>query len=310
MNIGDKKEIVIKHYQEVSEYFIRNKWDIDKVINKAINISADKMANYRCKVYKTDDVKNLKDYPIYNYIYEILSKVYELGWKYISAFYNPFLYEMQFSVSPNKNFLKGSMSINVQDIDNENYQLKYSIFNSKGNSIKENKFELKYNNEKFNLNNIVDTIKKLNSESSDKKGKIYYTKCGKTFKKNTTSTTTGYEYDREDIECKSCPFAEVVSRYRNNELVKIYECRAGEKEPNRKNEYSKTNLQDYNNLSIYSLDWNWLEELRKDIETMPGVESAYYNQDLSDCRKVLGIGFKKNRLGIQTKQLIVKAYFK
>lgn len=146
-----------------------------------------------------------------------------------------------------------------------------------------------------------------NVEDSQK-GKLYYTKCGRTFKKNSTASTTGYECNN-DLQCQVCPFRETKRRYKEGEAVDLFECRAGDKEPNKKNEYNTLNLNDSSHLSIYSIDYYWLEKIKTELSNIEGVEGTYYNQDLPDCRKVLSIGFTKNKTGVKAKKNIVAKYF-
>lgn len=141
------------------------------------------------------------------------------------------------------------------------------------------------------------------------RGKIFYTKCGRIFKKQSTASTTGYEISNDDVECAECPFKEKIQRMRNNEYVTLIECRAGEKVPNKNNDYRAYNMNDTTSLSIYSLDYRWLEKIKSETLDMKGVESCYYTQDLNDCRKALSVGFKKNKTGIKAKGEIVSKYF-
>lgn len=144
---------------------------------------------------------------------------------------------------------------------------------------------------------------------SEGTGKLFYTKCGKKFRKQSNARVTGYEYNCNDEKCKICPFAEKERRYRNKQEVTVHECKAGEREPNKKNDYYTSNENNATSLCIRSVDWNWLESIKVYAEKYDFIVSVYYTQDLPDCRKSLSIGFQQNKGGVSAKKHLIHKYF-
>ena len=140
--------------------------------------------------------------------------------------------------------------------------------------------------------------------------KTFYCKCGRTISKQSSASVTGYEYPEDDKACSVCRYREVVTRYRNNAVLNINICQAGENKPKYFTECSSYSFDGTNNLDILSLDLDFLEELTSYVRSIEGVESTHFNSmDLADCRKSFVITFSKNKKGLSAKKNIIEKYF-
>lgn len=141
--------------------------------------------------------------------------------------------------------------------------------------------------------------------------RTYWTKCGRVFEKNSTAAVTGYHIDlnaEENRECVECPFrVEVTEGWGENAKHVRWECRAGSKPPNHKNEWIGS-TEDKLSIHIKSLDHNFLEAVMKFCEEHPDL-SAGYNQDLDDCRRVISVSCSQNKKGIMAKKALIEKFF-
>ena len=156
--------------------------------------------------------------------------------------------------------------------------------------------------------------------------KIYYTKCGRQFKKNSTATVTGYHVDlKEDgaipemyaqrilkgydelTECVKCPFKIKVTEGWQNPIFKRWECRAGSEPPNQKNDW-RGSLEDKNTIKILSLHNDFLESVIEYCKKQTDL-SAGYNQDEDDCRRVISVSCSSNKKGIAAKKKLIEKFF-
>jgi len=141
--------------------------------------------------------------------------------------------------------------------------------------------------------------------------RTYWTKCGRVFEKNSTAAVTGYHIDlnaEENRECVECPFrVEVTEGWGENAKHVRWECRAGSKPPNHKNEWIGS-TEDKLSIHIKSLDHNFLEAVMKFCEEHPDL-SAGYNQDLDDCRRVISVSCSQNKKGITAKKALIEKFF-
>mgnify|MGYP000883415647 CR=1 FL=1 len=156
--------------------------------------------------------------------------------------------------------------------------------------------------------------------------KTYYTKCGRTFEKNSTAEVTGYTIDlREDgtisegyqilkkddlealNECAKCPFKMKVAEGWPQKF-KRWECRAGSEPPNQTTEWTGS-LEDKNTIHIHSLDHNLLEEIRQFCENHPDLGAAYNADSRADCRRTLAISCSQNKKGMAAKKELIDKFF-
>lgn len=150
---------------------------------------------------------------------------------------------------------------------------------------------------------------KLNDyKKKQNKGKTFYTKCGMEFKKKTNASVTAFE-DLTD-KCNDCPFREIKSRVVMNGTKEVIQCQAGECIPNHKNEYYTSSINDFNTLTVRSLDWNFLMNVKGYAKSLESVDYIdFHALDLNDCRKNLTISFNKNKSGILAKNQIIQKFF-
>jgi uncharacterized coiled-coil protein SlyX len=138
----------------------------------------------------------------------------------------------------------------------------------------------------------------------------FWTKCGRTFWKNSTAVVTGYTIDFEDPqneECTSCPFkVEVTEGW--PPVFKRWECRAGSEPPNHTTEW-KGSLEDKNSIHFYSLDSDLLEDIRKYCEDHPDLGAGYNADHLADCRRTLAVHCSPNKKGMAAKKELVEKFF-
>ena len=135
----------------------------------------------------------------------------------------------------------------------------------------------------------------------------FWTKCGREFTKSTDASVTGYTIDENDKECADCPFqVEVTQGWPEKKHVR-WECRAGSKPPNHKNEWVGS-LEDKNTIQIRSLDNDFLEAVMEYCKSQPDL-SAGYNQDLDDCRRVISVSCSQNKKGIAAKKELIEKFF-
>lgn len=139
--------------------------------------------------------------------------------------------------------------------------------------------------------------------------KTFYTKCGRKFEKSSTASVTGYHIDDNDQECTECPFRlEVTKGW--PAVHERWECRAGSKPPNKKNEWSGR-LDDKTTLSIKSLNIDFIEKARDYLiqNEGKGIAGWSFNQDLDDCRRVITVAVEQNKKGIAAKKSLVEQLF-
>lgn len=144
--------------------------------------------------------------------------------------------------------------------------------------------------------------------------KLYYTKCGRTFKKSTNAETTGYHIPENesggviDQECAVCPFVvDVKEGWDRHSKHKRFECRAGSQPPNHENTYQGS-ADDKATLHICSLDNNFCEAIIEFARNHPEL-GASYNQDCSDCRRTVSISCSANKKGMAAKQELIDKFF-
>lgn len=142
--------------------------------------------------------------------------------------------------------------------------------------------------------------------------KTYYTKCGKTFEKSSTSVTTRYEHINND--CIGCEFIENIDTTREGRNIKVSYCQAGSEKPNNKNEYSTTREDDASTLSIVSLDMKFLKEVYDFAISQLGCTSSgwpkhFHAVDRGDCRKSMPLYFESNKKGKSAKKAIIEKFF-
>jgi len=142
----------------------------------------------------------------------------------------------------------------------------------------------------------------------------YFTKCGREFQKSTNAETTGYHLEEDaagnifDQKCAACPFpVEVTEGYGANATHKRWECRAGSEQPCHENTWGGS-LDDKCTLRIYSLDHDFCESVIEFARNHPEL-SASYNQDSSDCRRVVSISCSQNKAGMAAKQELIDKFF-
>jgi len=124
--------------------------------------------------------------------------------------------------------------------------------------------------------------------------KTFYTKCGREFLKSSTASVTGYRMKEDDIQCHGdessgkipCPFRKAVTKGWP-QVFDHWECRAGSKKPNHKNEWIGS-LEDKNTIHIRSLNNDFLESIMEFCYLHPHL-AASFNQDLDDCRCVISV---------------------
>lgn len=143
----------------------------------------------------------------------------------------------------------------------------------------------------------------------------YYTKCGRPFQKTSNALVTGYRMDPNDMECHGDPSTDKGPCPFRNEVTKgwppvfdCYECRAGSKKPNHKNDYS-TNMNDKTTMHAKSLDIEFLKDVQEFCGSLEGCDGIGYNSDLEDCRRQLSISFTQNKKGLAAKRQIVEKFF-
>jgi ParB family chromosome partitioning protein len=143
--------------------------------------------------------------------------------------------------------------------------------------------------------------------------KLYYTKCGRTFKKSTNAETTGYHIPENesggvvDQKCAVCPFLVDVKDGWPEQIHKRYECRAGSEQPNHKDSYNGS-TNDKCTLRVYSLDNEFCERVIEYARSHPEL-GASYNQDLSDCRRSISVSCSANKKGMVAKQELIDKFF-
>lgn len=144
--------------------------------------------------------------------------------------------------------------------------------------------------------------------------KTFYTKCGREFLKSSTASVTGYRMKEDDIQCHGdessgkipCPFRKAVTKGWP-QVFDHWECRAGSKKPNHKNEWIGS-LEDKNTIHIRSLNNDFLESIMEFCYLHPHL-AASFNQDLDDCRCVISVCCSPNKKGIAAKKELVDEFF-
>lgn len=144
----------------------------------------------------------------------------------------------------------------------------------------------------------------------------YYTKCGRQFEKSTNASTTGY-YLKEnfrdgheiiyDDECEKCPFVVEVTEGYPVATHNRFECRAGSKPPNQKNDWIGS-LENKNTISIRSLNNDFLGAVMAYCKETDDL-AASYNQDMEDCRRVISVSCSGNKKGIAAKKKLIEKFF-
>jgi hypothetical protein len=135
----------------------------------------------------------------------------------------------------------------------------------------------------------------------------YYTKCGRQFEKSSTAGVTGYEMSVDDKKCAECPFQIDVREGYPETVHKRWECRAGSKPPNQKDDWGG-NIDDKCNIHIKSLHNDFLESVIEYCKDHLDL-SAGYSQDIEDCRRVISIGCSSNKKGIAAKKALIEKFF-
>jgi hypothetical protein len=161
------------------------------------------------------------------------------------------------------------------------------------------------------VGHLEDPYNKPNREVRDENvpKKNYWTKCGRQFQKNSTAVVTGYEIDENDVQCANCPFqVEVIEGWGDNKKHVRWECRAGSKEPNYKNDWTGS-LEDKNSIHIHSLHNDFLESIIKYCEGQADVSAAYNADSQADCRRTLAISCSSNKKGIAAKKVLIEKFF-
>ena len=152
--------------------------------------------------------------------------------------------------------------------------------------------------------------------------KTYWTKCEIEFQKPSTAEVTGYELkllpsatdplkvkdDIERVECRTCPFVNLVEEGYKNPVFKRFECRAGSKKPNHKTEWTGR-LDDKNTIGINSLDHDLMEEILKFCSDHPDLNASYNADHLADCRRTLSISCSSNKKGMAAKKELIDKFF-
>ena len=146
----------------------------------------------------------------------------------------------------------------------------------------------------------------------------YYCKCGKTFTKNTTASTTGNRMPDygPNHECYGCLYVYEtwVRNYSpDTQNQKVHECRASQ--ILRYESSVRMDLDDKCVGKIYSLDFDFLHRVRDYADTLEGNEPDRYAfssrpSDYSDDgRYTLTIYPTHNNKGIQAKKLLFEQFF-
>lgn len=305
-----KKDKFINDYRQLQKYFEKYGWDLSVFMKKWTD---SEYVSYHNQVFKLVFNKELLNkYPTIDFMKNLIENVYKFdnGLDEIRIYYNPNLEEFQYhilrsKIEPREYFIQ-SIFIDMK-FENEGYKIKCTLIKADEEAIK-TKMNVKYENKDIDL--FSELAKNLENEVykaiKSKSKKIYYTKCGIAFIKNSTASVTGYEAIMK--KCEECPFREKITRYKDNKPYEVYECKAGSKMPNHKNSYNTSDINNSTTLTIYSINYDWIENVRKEVNELEYVEGAYYNQDIEDCRKALSIAFAKNKKGIETKKQIINKY--
>lgn len=143
----------------------------------------------------------------------------------------------------------------------------------------------------------------------------FFCKCGKTFQKNTSADTTGYRLPGygEGHECYGCPFIIPIYDGWPNRTVTAYECRCSKRLEYES--YAQLDTDSKNVGSIYSLDFNFLKQIREFADKLDGLHpshEAFSSRPAeygSDGRYRLAVFPEQNRKGIRAKQLILEKFF-
>lgn len=147
---------------------------------------------------------------------------------------------------------------------------------------------------------------------------LYYCKCGKTFYKSTDSSTTGYrmpDYGPKH-KCYGCPFICNIVAWDHERSVtsaKTYECRASK--VLRYDTQAELSLEDKCVGRIFSLDLDFLRQIRSFADTLEGIEPDRYalsnrpSDYGNDGRFILSIYPTQNKKGIAAKQQIFDEFF-
>lgn len=148
---------------------------------------------------------------------------------------------------------------------------------------------------------------------------LYYCKCGKTFRKSTQSATTGFRMPDygPDHECYGCPFVCKITVWdykTNSTTVKNHECRGSK--TLRYDTQADLSLKDKCVGRIYSLDFEFLHQVRDFADSLDGIEpDRYAFSDRpadygDDGRYKLTIYPTQNNKGIKAKQKLFETFFK
>lgn len=149
-------------------------------------------------------------------------------------------------------------------------------------------------------------------EEKEKNMPIYYTKCGREFKKSTKADTTGYlifetENGIMDKQCAKCPFVVEVKEGWPG-VHKRFECRAGSLPPNHKTTYRGT-AKDKCTLQVDSLDHEFCESVIAFARNHPDLSASYNTDHLADCRRSVSVGCSQNRKGMAAKRELLEKFF-
>ncbi len=152
--------------------------------------------------------------------------------------------------------------------------------------------------------------------------KTYWTKCGIVFQKSSNADVTGYELkllpsatdplkvkdDIERVECRTCPFVNLVEEGYPDPVFKRFECRAGSKKPNHETDWTGS-LDDKNTININSLNHQLLEDIQHFCGEHPDLSAGYNADHLADCRRTLSISCSSNKKGIAAKRELIEKFF-
>jgi len=149
-----------------------------------------------------------------------------------------------------------------------------------------------------------------------KKGKVYTTKCGHKFRKNTNAQTTGFRYkesqcDENFLGCSSCLFPNTRETYVYNGANEIfYECRSASERLNFKTEWHTQGMFDTTKIMIKSMDVKLMDSVIQYAEETDNIMyGSYHQDDEADGRRAMGVHFDKNRKGLMAKVTFLKTFF-
>lgn len=147
---------------------------------------------------------------------------------------------------------------------------------------------------------------------------LYFCKCGKTFYKNSVSATTGFRMPDygPGHECYGCPFAYKILTWaptKRAQTVSNFECRSSKLV--RYDSFAALSLRDKCVGRVYSLDFDFLHQVRDYADSLPGIEPDRYafssrpSDYGSDGRYMITIYPTQNKSGIEAKQTLFNRFF-